>query len=65
MVKGEGGGGRGEESVVANKRAKLRQLNANGEMGGWVIRIQQSLKESSKFYRDKTIILPPSPLSRR
>ena len=33
MVKGEGGGGRGEESVVANKRAKLRQLNANGEMG--------------------------------
>ena len=26
--------GRGEESVVANKRAKLRQLNANGEMGG-------------------------------
>ena len=29
MVKGEG-----EESVVANKRAKLRQLNANGEMGG-------------------------------
>ena len=29
--------------------------------GGWVIRIQQSLKESSKFYRDKTIILPPSP----
>ena len=58
--------GRGEESVVANKRAKLRQLNANGEMGaggGWVIRIQQSLKESSKFYRDKTIILlpPPSP----
>ena len=66
--RGEGGGGRGEESVVANKRAKLRQLNANGEMGGrggWVIRIQQSLKESSKFYRDKTIILPPSPLSRR
>ena len=59
-------GGGGEESVVANKRAKLRQLNANGEMGaggGWVIRIQQSLKESSKFYRDKTIILlpPPSP----
>ena len=30
MVKGGGG----EESVVANKRAKLRQLNANGEMGG-------------------------------
>ena len=29
MVKGGGG----EESVVANKRAKLRQLNANGEMG--------------------------------
>ena len=28
------GRGRGEESVVANKRAKLRQLNANGEMGG-------------------------------
>ena len=28
MVKGGG-----EESVVANKRAKLRQLNANGEMG--------------------------------
>ena len=58
-------GGGGEESVVANKRAKLRQLNANGEMGagggGWVIRIQQSLKESSKFYRDKTIILPPPP----
>ena len=56
--------GGGEESVVANKRAKLRQLNANGEMGaggGWVIRIQQSLKESSKFYRDKTIILPPPP----
>ena len=25
--------GGGEESVVANKRAKLRQLNANGEMG--------------------------------
>ena len=52
MVKGEGGGGRGEESVVANKRAKLRQLNANGEMGGggwgvgWVIRIQQSLRAS-------------------
>ena len=42
--------GRGEESVVANKRAKLRQLNANGEMGGGgVIRIQQSLKESSKL----------------
>ena len=65
MVKGK------EESVIANKRAKLRQLNANGEMGGggwgvgWVIRIQQSLKESSKYYRDKTIILPPSPLSRR
>ena len=30
MVKGGGGG---EETVVANKRAKLRQLNANGEMG--------------------------------
>ena len=29
MVKGGGG----EESVVANERAKLRQLNANGEMG--------------------------------
>ena len=28
MVKGK------EESVIANKRAKLRQLNANGEMGG-------------------------------
>ena len=28
---------------------------------GWFIRIQESLKESSKFYRDKTIILPPPP----
>ena len=28
--------GRGEESVFANKRAKLRQLNANGGMGGGV-----------------------------
>ena len=55
--------GRGEELVFANKRAKLRQLNANCGMGGggWVIRIEQSLKESSKFYRDKTIILPPLP----
>ena len=29
--------------------------------GGGVIRIQRSLKGSSKFYRDKTMILPPFP----
>ena len=50
MVKGEGGGGR------AKGRISRRQGRAEG-----VIRIKQSLKGSSKFYRDKTMILPPFP----
>ena len=58
MVKGEGGGQR-EESVVTNKGGgESRKLTAN-EGGKRVIRIRQSFKGSSKFYRDKTIILPP------
>ena len=57
MVKGEGGGQR-EESVVTNKGGESRKLTAN-EGGEGVIRIRQSFKGSSKFYRDKTIILPP------